>query len=364
MESLDFDPASSAPSHPFDAVVAPDALSRDRMQDILHATPRGISLGRLADVGVLAAGWQAQVPPKPIAQARVVVFAGDHGIAERGISAFSPAASVEQAEEIQAGGGPVHVMARTAGAAVRLVDVSLDREAWGEERVSRSCPPIDVADALSPEDLDRALEIGKRIADQEIDAGADLLIPGDLGVGATTVAAAVVGTLTRTEPVAVVGPGSGVNDDIWKRKVTVLRDAMFRARTLREQPLDVLRTVSSPDFAALVGFIGQAAVRRTPVLLDGAPVTAAALVTDLLAPGARAWFIAGQLSPEPAHLLALQKLGLTPLLALNMSTGQGAGALAALPLITAACELVADEASAAAGAQAVADGEAVVERDS
>lgn len=348
----------------FADIPAPDALSADRMREILLSTPRGLSYGRLVEVGALAASWQASVPPAPITQARTVIFAGDHGISGSDISAYSPSASVEIAEEIQAGGGPVHVLARAAGSAVRLVDISLDREAWGDERVSRSCPPIDRADAMTAEDLHRALEIGQRVADQEIDAGADLLVPGDLGVGLTTVAAVVMGVLTGTEPVAVVGPGSGTTDEMWKRKVTVLRDAMFRARGLRREPLAVLRTVSSPDFAALVGFIGQAASRRTPVLLDGAPVTAAAFVADLLAPGAREWFIAGQLSPEPAHLLALRELGLTPLVALNMSTGQGTGALTALPLIAAACELAADEAAAHAGARAVAEGSAEVELDS
>lgn len=357
-------PDDSAQPSPFPEVAAPDALSGDRMREIFDRTPRGFSLGRLAEIGVLAAQWQAQVPPRPISQARVIVFAGDHGISERGISSFARSASVEQAEEIQAGGGPVHILGRTAGAGVRLVDISLDREAWGDERVSRSCPPIDQADAMSTEDLSRALTIGQRVADQEIDAGADLLIPGDLGVGLTTVSAAVIGCITRTEPVAVVGPGSGVDDEMWKRKVTVLRDAMFRARHLRNSPLDVLRMISSPDFAALVGFIGQAAARRTPVLLDGAPVTAAAFVADLLAPGARAWFAAGQLSPEPAHLIALQKMDLIPLIALSMSTGQGTGALAALPLITGACELAADEAAAAAGAQVLAEDRAELETDS
>lgn len=333
-------------STPFAEVPAPDALSAARMREVLLSTPRGLSFGRLIDLAALAASWQSRVPPAPMTQARTVIFAGDHGISERGISAYSPSASVEIAEEIQAGGGPVQVLARAAGSSVRLVDVSLDHEAWGDERVSRSCPPIDRQDAMSSEDADRAVSIGKKIADQEIDAGADLLIPGDLGVGLTTVAAAVIGTLTSTEPVAVVGPGSGITDEMWKRKVTVLRDAMFRARDLRREPLAIIRTLSSPDFAAMVGFIGQAASRRTPVLLDGAPVTAAAYVADLLAPGAREWFIAGQLSPEPAHVLALRELGLTPLVALNMSTGQGTGALTALPLIAAACELAADETSA------------------
>ena len=336
-------------SAPFGPVQAPDEGSQIRMAELLASTPRGRSYGRLAAVGVLAAGWHGEVPPRPITQARVVVFAGDHGIAERGISAYSAGASIQQAAEIQAGGGAVQSMARASDATVRLVDVSLDHEAWGEERVSRSSGAIDVEDAMDAGQLERALEIGRKVADQEIDAGADLLVPGDLGVGNTTVAAALMGMYTRTEPVAVVGPGSGADDEMWKRKVAIIRDAMFRVRHLRAEPLEVLRKIGSPDIAALVGFIGQAVSRRTPVLLDGAPVTVAGYLVQRLADGAAQWFIAGQLTPEPAHLLALQKMDLTPLLALEMTTGQGVGALAALPLITSAIELAGDEAALQSG---------------
>lgn len=329
----------------FGPVEAPDEGAQIRMAEILASTPRGRSYGRLGTVAVLAAGWHGEVPPRPLTQARVVVFAGDHGIAARGVSAHEPGASLRQATEIQAGGGAVHSMARAAGATVRAVDVSLDHEAWGDERVSRSCGAIDVEDAMDPAQLERAVEIGRSVADQEIDAGADLLIPGDLGVGGTTVAAALMGMYTRTEPVAVVGPGSGGDDETWKRKVAVIRDAMFRVRHLRAEPLEVLRKIGSPDIAALVGFIGQAVHRRTPVLLDGALVTVAGYLVHRLADGADKWFLAGQLTPEPSHLLALQKLDLTPLLALEMTTGQGVGALAALPLITSAIELAGDEAA-------------------
>ncbi|AGF72932.1 nicotinate-nucleotide--dimethylbenzimidazole phosphoribosyltransferase [Corynebacterium halotolerans] len=333
----------------FAPITVPDEQAGQAVRETLAgaATP-GASLGRLGEVAAWVAACQGATPPAPLRRPRVVVFAGDHGVAKRGISALDPSSSVHQAADIAAGGGAVNVFARAAGASVRLVDVSLDHDVAGEERVSRSCGAIDVEDAMTRGELDRALAIGKAVADQEIDAGADLLVPGDLGVGNTTVAAAVIGSFTRTEPVAVIGPGSGITDEVWKVKVSALRDAMFRARSMTGRPLEVLQTISSPDFAALVAFIAQAAVRRTPVLLDGAPVTAAAYVAEKLAPGARAWFAAGQLTPEPAHLIALQALELTPLLALDMRVGQGTGALAALPLLSVAVELVADEFAARA----------------
>lgn len=346
----------------FDPVTAPDEEAAQAVRGLLTGSSSpGAAMGRLGAVAAWLAACQGRTPPAAPARARVVVFAGDHGIAQRGLSVLDPAASVAAAAEIERGGGAVNVFARAAGASVRLVDVSLDHDASGEGRIRRSSGAIDVEDAMSAEELEQALHLGRAVADREIDAGADLLIPGDLGVGNTTVAAAVIGAFTRTEPVAVVGPGSGLTDEMWKVKVSVLRDAMFRVRQRTDQPLDVLRAISSPDFVALVGFIGQAAARRTPLLLDGAPVTAAAYVAEKLAPGARAWFGAGQLTPEPAHLIALQALDLTPLLALEMRIGQGTGALAALPLISAAAELAADEFAAASARAAEADAVAVSE---
>lgn len=330
----------------FDGVTTPDHLAAERLRAALGESRRGQSFGRLADVAAQIASWQGQTAPRPLERARVVVFAGDHGIAARDISVFAPQDTVKQADELQGGGGPAQVMARASGASLRVVDVALDRDVWGDERVMRSSGAIDVDDAVDEEQFSRALEIGKRVADQEVDAGADILLPASLGVGVSTVTAALLGSLTRTEPVAVVGPESGLSDEMWKRKVSVIRDAMFRARELRSNVPALLRAVSSADLVALVGFIGQAAVRRTPVLLDGAPETAAALVANRLAPGARDWFLAGQLTPEPAHRIALAELDLAPLIALELSTGQGVGALAALPLVRAAVELAAEELSA------------------
>ncbi|WP_018297116.1 nicotinate-nucleotide--dimethylbenzimidazole phosphoribosyltransferase [Corynebacterium lubricantis] len=327
----------------FPAVNPPDQAIYSQVVASINTTPRGRSFGRLTDVGAWAASCQGTHVPRSFEQTRTLVIAGDHGIAQRGVSALDADASVQQALEIQSGGGPVHTLARTTGSSVRLIDVSLDHEAWGDERVSRSTGAIDVEDAMTPEQFQRALEIGKHLADQEIDAGTDLIIPADLGVGNTTIAAAVFGALTRTEPVVAVGPGSGIDDEGWKRKVAVVRDAMFRVRTQRDDVEAVLTKISAPCFVVLVGLIAQSAVRRTPLLIDGAYVTVAAYVAERLAPGTKDWLQAGQLSPEPCHLVCLQALGLTPLIALEMTTGQGAGSLAALPLLNAGAQLVGEE---------------------
>lgn len=329
----------------FPPVPATDATAELQLKDALVANPRALSYGRLAQVGAWLAGCQGSHIPQRLSRTRAIIFAGDHGIAQRGVSAFTPEASAVQAEEIESGSAPVNTVARAAGASVRLVDVSLNRDSSTdtEDKISRSSRPIDTHDAMTYDDFVRAVELGKRVADQEIDSGADLLIVGDLGVGNTTVAAAVMATFASTEPVQIVGRGSGINDEVWKVKVAAVRDAMFRVRGFRSDVDRVLTAISSPDFVASVAFIAQAASRSTPMLIDGALTSVASYVAERVAPGTKHWLAAGQLSLEPCHTISAQALDLTPLAALDISTGQCVGALTVLPLINAAIDLVADE---------------------
>ncbi|MCH9735277.1 MAG: nicotinate-nucleotide--dimethylbenzimidazole phosphoribosyltransferase, partial [Actinomycetia bacterium] len=206
----------------------------------------------------------------------------------------------------------------------------------GAHKVRRSSGNIAEVDALTPEEAVEAIEAGRHIADEEVDAGADLLIAGDMGIANTTAATALVAALTDTEPVAAVGRGTGIDDAGWGRKTAAVRDALFRTRRLSADPIALLRTCGGADLAAITGFCAQAAVRRTPVLLDGVAVTAAALVGERLAPGASQWWQAGHRSTEPAHSIALRSLELEPIVDLEMRLGEGTGALVALPVLRAA----------------------------
>jgi nicotinate-nucleotide--dimethylbenzimidazole phosphoribosyltransferase len=199
---------------------------------------------------------------------------------------------------------------------------------------------------LTEEETERAVAVGRELADDEVDSGADLLVPAALGVGATTPASVLVAAVTGTEPVAAVGRGSGIDDEGWMRKAAAVRDGLRRARPHVREPLALLRVAGGADLAVLTGFLVQAALRRTPVLLDGLVVGAAALVADELAPGAREWWLLAQASPEPAMALAAARLELTPLLDLRIRLDDGSGALAALPLLPMAARLLADTATA------------------
>lgn len=325
----------------FPAVVGPDPeaerAARSRQQTLTK--PPG-SLGRLEELSVWVAACQGACPPRQFGRARVVVFAGDHGVTASGVSAFPSEVTAQMVANFGAGGAAINVLAELAGAGVRVADIAVDTESAdariGAHKVRRSSGNIAVEDALSAQEALAAVQAGRAIADEEVDGGADLLIAGDMGIGNTTPATTLIAALTGSEPVAVIGRGTGIDDEGWARKASAIRDALYRARSVVADPVGLLRVCGGADLAAMAGFLAQAAVRRTPVLLDGVVVTAAALVADQLAPGARAWWRAGHRSTEPAHTLALQHLDLEPILDLGMHLGEGSGAAVALPVLRAA----------------------------
>ena len=207
-------------------------------------------------------------------------------------------------------------------------------------KVRRGSGDLRVTDALTIAEARASIAAGRAIVDDLVDSGADLLIAGEMGIGNTTPAAILVGTLTRHEPVEVVGRGTGIDDLGWMRKTAAIRDGMRRGRRYIHDPLALVAAVGGADIAAMAGFLAQAAVRRTPVILDGVVVTAAALVAAELAPGAVSWWVAGHRSVEPAHTFALEHLDLEPILDLRMRLGEGSGALMALPVVSSSVEIL------------------------
>lgn len=335
----------------FPPITAPDrdvaAAARAR-HDRLTKPPG--SLGRLEDLSAWVSSCQGVCPPRQFQRPRVVVFAGDHGVTAAGVSAYPAEVTAQMVTNFDAGGAAINVLAEAAGATVRVVDVAVDSDeplspSIGMHRVRRGSGNIAVEDALTDDEVMTAIDAGRRIADAEVDAGADLLIAGDMGIGNTTPATTLIAALTDSEPVAVVGRGTGVDDAGWARKTAAVRDALYRSRGFRSDPVALLRVCGGADLAAMAGFCAQAAVRRTPLLLDGVAVTAAALVAEHLAPGARQWWQAGHRSTEPAHAVALQRLQLEPIVDMRMRLGEGTGAAVALPIVRAAVATLASMAT-------------------
>jgi nicotinate-nucleotide--dimethylbenzimidazole phosphoribosyltransferase len=335
----------------FASVPAPDeqtaAAARARQNRLTK--PPG-SLGRLEDLSVWVAACQGVCPPRQFARPRVVVFAGDHGVTASGVSAFPAEVTAQMVANFEAGGAAINALADAAGATVRVIDIAVDADAplsptIGKHKVRRASGNIAVEDALSDAEVTAAIDAGRQIADEEVDGGADLLIAGDMGIGNTTPSATLIAAITGAEPVAVIGRGTGIDDAGWIRKAAAVRDALYRTRNAASDPVALLRICGGADLAAMAGFCAQAAVRRTPVLLDGVVVTAAALVADRLAPGAKAWWQAGHRSTEPAHTMALRELDLEPIVDLRMRLGEGTGAAVALPVVRAAVATLASMAT-------------------
>jgi nicotinate-nucleotide--dimethylbenzimidazole phosphoribosyltransferase len=327
-----------------------------RQRQTMLTKPLG-ALGRLEEVSVWLAGTQGRCPPRPFQRIRAIVIAGDHGIAQAGVSAFPPDVTAQMVANFAAGGAAVNILARAVGAAVRVVDVSVDTDEpgtpgdgdapapAGRYRVRRGSGRIDVEDALTADEASRAFDIGRTIVDEEVDGGADLLVPGEMGIGNTTASAAIVATLLDREPIDVVGRGTGIDDTRWMIKTAAIRDAMRRGRPFAADPPALLRVIGGADLAVLTGLLVQAAVRRTPVVLDGVVICAAALAAEAWAPGSKAWWIAGTRSTEPAQHLTLASLGFDPLLDLGLRLGEGTGALLAVSLLVAAQATLADMAT-------------------
>ena len=328
-----------------------DDLMKAAAERQLQLTKPAGALGRLEKLSQWVAAVQDQCLPRPLERARVVIFAGDHGVAAAGVSAYPSEVTAQMVYNFLAGGAAVNAIARVVGAEVRVVDIAVGTTLADvpadvtRYKVRQSSGNIAIEDALSDAEVQQAFAAGVMLADEEVDAGADILITGDMGIGNTTPAAALIGLLTHQDAAAVTGRGTGIDDETWMRKVVAVRDAMRRGRGLRGDQLGLLATVGGADLAAMTGFLLQAAVRRTPVILDGVVSGACALVAHRVTFRAARWWQVGHRSVEPAHAFVLTRLQVEPLLDQQMRLGEGTGALLALPLLRAAQATLADMAT-------------------
>lgn len=319
-------------------LAASDA-ARSRLRALTSAPP---ALGRLEGLATWLCGVQGACPPRPLHRVRVLVFAGTHRLA----TGHGPRADELSAATLRGTDAPVSVLARLQGASVRVLDpgggAASDQPPDGEPSERG---PADDEQALSAAELVTAFEAGQAIADEEVDAGVDLLVASSAGVTGRPMAAVLVGAALGLEALDVVGTGAGLDDATWAARVSAVRDGLFRARGQGHEPLALLRTVGSADTAALTGFLVQAAVRRTPVLLDGALSCACALLARQVAEGAAQWWLAADRTSDAAQQRALAALDLEPLLDLGLDLDDGTGALVALTLLRAAQLLLAETAT-------------------
>ena len=342
MSGVDLDDFATLIDRP-DPGARHDAQARRRHT----AAPPG-TLGRLEELGDWLASVQGRVPVRPLERARVVLFAGDHGIAAKEVSARPAGSAVRLVRAVLDGEAAVNVLAHQFGAQIRVVDMALDCDPEElpadvvRHRVRRGSGVLDTEDALTAEEAGRAFAAGVAVANEEADSGTDLVLLGDLSVGGTTAAGVLVAALCGTDASVVTGRGSGIDDLAWMRKCAAIRDGLRRGRPVLGDQLALLAAVGGADLAAMTGFLLQCAARKLPVVLDGVVSAACALAAQRVAFRAPDWWLAGQSSGEPAQAKALERLSLDPLLDHGVRLGEGTGALLALPMLKAAAALAAE----------------------
>ena len=317
----------------------PSVLAAARSLSDAQAKPTG-ALGRLEELAAWVAACQGVCPPRPLADVRVVVFAGDHEVAASGVSAYPAEVTPAMVHGILAGGAGVNALARAVGASVAVYDLGVRSLEGVPAEVRRfhvgPARAIHEQDALTPEQLDAAMDAGDTIAAEAIAEGAQLLIAGDLGIGNTTPSAALLAASLDLRGADVAGRGTGIDDKKLAGKSAVIDQALDRIGDRARDPRQRLAALGSADIAAAVGFISGAVRRGVPVVVDGLIASVEALLADELYPGSRAWMVAGHRSTEPGCELAQTHLGLTPILDLQMRLGEGSGAVLSVGVLKAA----------------------------
>jgi nicotinate-nucleotide--dimethylbenzimidazole phosphoribosyltransferase len=329
--------------------------ARERQDALLK--PRG-SLGRLEDLAV----WMAGVTGDAIPQLRplVVIAAADHGVAAEGVSAYPQEVTGQMLASFLGGGSAISVLAREAGAEVIVVDAGVAAPAGAADAVIatglRPSRNLAIEPALVRDEAELALATGRRLAGEARARGANVLVGGDMGIANTTPSACLAAWLTGRAAADVCGRGTGVDDAGLERK----RGVVERAPALHDGdidgPLEALRRLGGGELAVLTGLALGAGEQGLGYVCDGVIATAAAAIAAACDPELRPRLIAGHRSPEPAHQLLLDHLGLEPVLDLGMRLGEASGAAAALAILRLACALHAgmatfDEANVSGPAQ-------------
>lgn len=321
---------------PLDAKALGEAWERQKRM----TKPAG-ALGMLEIISAQLSGLSRMCPPPIPEPAAVAIFAGDHGVHAQGVTAWPQEVTGQMVANFLGGGAVCNAFANQVGAEVCVVDVGVASELPAQpgllpRKVRAGTADFTTGPALTREEVLAAIEVGIETARDLVAAGNKGLLTGEMGIANTTASAALICVYTGMDPAEVTGRGTGINDEMHARKVDVVRRALDLHQPDPADPIGVLAAVGGLEHAAMAGFLLGGASLRTPVILDGVSAGAAALVARAIAPEALAACIAGHRSAEPGHVAALNKLGLRPLVDLDLRLGEGTGALLALPIVQSA----------------------------
>ncbi|MCK8455332.1 nicotinate-nucleotide--dimethylbenzimidazole phosphoribosyltransferase [Sphingomonas faeni] len=288
------------------------------------------SLGRLEDIAVFMAGWQGNPLPR-LDRGSAVVFAGNHGIVARGVSAFPASVTAQMVSNFEAGGAAINALSRAAGLELKIVSLDLDR------------PTVDFtqAPAMSEDECLAAINAGAAaVADVP-----DLVVLGEMGIGNSTTAAALCLASFGESASDWVGPGTGVDDEGIARKIAVVEAGVALHRDALATPFEILRRLGGRELAAIAGAVVAARQAGVPVMLDGFICCAAIAPLAAACPDILAHCLAGHVSAEPGHRVLLERMGIEPLLSLGMRLGEGSGSATATLLVRAALAVHAEMAT-------------------
>jgi len=291
-----------------------------RERQALLTKPAG-SLGRLEDLAIWLAGWQGRNPPS-VDRPYAAVFAGNHGIARKGVSAYPAEVTVQMVQNFIDGGAAVNQLCSLANADLRVYEMALD------------APTGDISEepAMTEADCTGAMAYGM----MAVESGIDVLSLGEMGIGNTTSAAALCHALFGGEAADWVGPGTGIDEARRAEKTALVARAVELHKAAQSDPLQVLRCLGGRELAAIAGAVLAARMARTPVVLDGYACTAAAAVLYALDPGVLDHCLVSHMSAEPGHKRLLARLGKRPLIDLDLRLGEASGAMLAVLLLKAA----------------------------
>ncbi|MEW2120402.1 nicotinate-nucleotide--dimethylbenzimidazole phosphoribosyltransferase [Streptomyces sp. NPDC005474] len=318
---------------PLDAKALGEAWERQKRM----TKPAG-ALGMLEIISAQLSGLSRMCPPPIPEPAAVAIFAGDHGVHAQGVTPWPQEVTAQMVANFLGGGAVCNAFANQVGAEVCVIDVGVASDLPATpgllpRKIRAGTSDMTTGLAMTREEARAAIEVGIETARDLVAAGNKALLTGEMGIANTTASAALISVFTDTDPAEVTGRGTGINDETLARKTEVVRRAIDFHQPDPADPIGVLAAIGGFEHAAMVGLLLGGASLRTPVILDGVSAGAAALVARAIAPEVLAACIAGHRSAEPGHVAALNKLGLRPLVDLDLRLGEGTGALLALPLV-------------------------------
>ncbi|MEN8262764.1 MAG: nicotinate-nucleotide--dimethylbenzimidazole phosphoribosyltransferase [Nitrospirota bacterium] len=312
------------------------AQAQERLDNLTK--PQG-SLGRLEEFAKQLVAISENAMPE-LDKKVVFTFAGDHGVADEGVSAFPKEVTPQMVLNFIHGGAGINSLAGHAGADVVVVDIGVDydfgdlkNDGFVSKKILSGTKNMRKGPAMTREETEQCIQVGIELANEYAKKGYKIFGTGEMGIANTTPSSAITNVITGKSVEDITGRGTGINDDAWKNKVEVIKDSIKVNNPDTSDPIDVLAKLGGAEIAGIAGLIIGAAANKVPVVVDGFISTAGALIAYLIEPKTRDYMFAAHMSQEIGHKSMLEKIGLRPILDLDMRLGEGTGAALAMLVI-------------------------------